>query len=298
MTIEEAKKIDIVEYLKTMGYRPTKTKGNNSWFLSPIRSESQASFKVNKERNEWYDFGPGIGGDIIELAKHLYHTSYIPDIMRRLAEDAVKIPYEHTIHSTQTVATSFADKAKRNIQLVPLYHYALKNYLKSRHISIEVGEAYCKEVHYEVGERSYFGIAFPNQSGGLEIRNPFFKGCEGHKDISIVHNQEGAIQTVCCVFEGFFDFLSYMELMRRNDYLICLDIPCDYIVLNSVSNASKALTKLESYSKVHCYLDNDNAGGNATLKIANAMPGRVKDERFRYFGYNDLNEYLTTLSGK
>ena len=292
MTIEEAKEIDIIDYLKAMGYRPTKTKGNNSWFLSPIRSESQASFKVNKERNEWYDFGPGIGGDIIELAKHLYHTSYLPDVMRRLAEDAGKIPYEHSLQKTHAVATSFIDKTKRNIQLVPLYHYALKNYLRSRNISIEVGETYCKEVHYEVGERSYFGIAFPNQSGGMEIRNPFFKGCEGHKDISIVFDQEDTIQKECCLYEGFFDFLSYMELLRRHDCQICLDIPCDYIILNSVSNASKAIAALTTYSKVHCFLDNDNAGGNATLKIANAMPGKVKDERYRYFGYNDLNDFL------
>lgn len=94
----------------------------------------------------------------------------------------------HSQAPTQTTTFNTAstiNNTKRNIQLIPLYHYALKNYLRSRHISITVGKTYCKEIHYDVNGRSYFGLAFPNLSGGMEIRNSFFKGCEGHKDISV-----------------------------------------------------------------------------------------------------------------
>ncbi|MCB0458954.1 MAG: DNA primase, partial [Flavobacteriaceae bacterium] len=42
-----------------------------AWFLSPFRSESQASFKVSKTKNRWYDHGTGIGGNVIDLVIQL-----------------------------------------------------------------------------------------------------------------------------------------------------------------------------------------------------------------------------------
>lgn len=292
MTIEQAKKIDLVEYLTTRGHRPVRIKGNNWWFLSPIRNEKHASFKVNTERNEWYDFGAGCGGDIIELAKHLYHLSYIPDILRRLEEGAVKIPAQVSTQTKKPNTTILIDKAKRNIQLKPLYHYVLKNYLRSRHISLNVGNTYCKEIHYEVNGHSYFGIAFLNQSGGMEIRNSFFKGCEGHKDISIIRWTSDITQASCCVFEGFFDFLSYMTLKEKGDTKVCLSDDADYIVLNSVSNIGKIFSVIEQYDCIHCYLDNDVAGQKATETIVSLYPEKVIDESHRYQSHNDLNDML------
>lgn len=52
MTIGQAKEINLVDYLATIGHRPVRVKGCNWWFLSPIRNEKYASFKVNTERNE------------------------------------------------------------------------------------------------------------------------------------------------------------------------------------------------------------------------------------------------------
>ena len=95
--------------------------------------------------------------------------------------------------------------------------------------------------------KRYYAIGFRNRSGGLELRNRFFKGCIPPKDISL--KRSGA--DVCAVFEGFMDYLSAMQLGI---------IASDWLVLNSVSNVEKALQVLGDYQRIECYLDNDNAG--------------------------------------
>lgn len=74
MDIQTAKQIRLEEYLHSLGYSPVKRQGINLWYKSPFREETEASFKVNTERNQWYDFALGKGGNIIALASHLYAT--------------------------------------------------------------------------------------------------------------------------------------------------------------------------------------------------------------------------------
>ena len=46
----------ITEFLQEHGHQPTSVKGNNWWYLSPLRNELTASFKVDVNKNVWYDF--------------------------------------------------------------------------------------------------------------------------------------------------------------------------------------------------------------------------------------------------
>jgi hypothetical protein len=66
-TCARAKEVDLVDYLFSLGYRPTKIRNNDYWYLSPLRHESKASFKINRKLNAWYDFGLGKGGDLIDF---------------------------------------------------------------------------------------------------------------------------------------------------------------------------------------------------------------------------------------
>ena len=75
MTTQEAKKIRIADYLQSIGYSPVKRQGNSLWYKSPFREETEASFKVNTELNQWYDFGTGKGGNIIALAQEFYRRT-------------------------------------------------------------------------------------------------------------------------------------------------------------------------------------------------------------------------------
>ena len=180
----------------------------------------------------------------------------------------------------------------KDVIVIPLRHHDLFSYLQSRLIDADIGRMYCKEVHYELRGRHYFALAFGNTSGGYEVRNAYYKGCLNNKDISLIRHLTEETQENVCVFEGFMDFLSYMTLKLAGDRTVCLAMPCDYLVMNSVNNLKKTLARLQEYSVIHCYLDNDLAGQRTTETIAGMYDGRVSDESCHYAEYKDLNDYL------
>ncbi len=289
MNIQEIKTIKLQDFLASLGYTPTKQQGNKLWYLSPFRQESHASFKVNTERNQWYDFGIGKGGNIIDLAELLYKSSDVSYLIRKIEDN---VP-----NCTSIFSTSFAGiKEKQqtnyfeNLQILPLSHPALMRYLWDRCIDLEVAASVCKELHYDSNGKHYFGIGFPNIAGGYELRNPFFKGCIAPKDIS--HFYADKPKKACLLFEGFMDFLSLMTLKRKENPQNTGLRQQDYLILNSVTNIHKAIERLSRYDSVQCFLDNDDAGRNAYLQLSMELRNSVADASTLYNGFKDLNEYL------
>ena len=86
MTIQDVKQIKLADYLQSLGYTPVKQQGRNLWYKSPLREETDASFKVNTELEKWYDFGIGKGGNIIALAAELYRSEDVAYLLRRIEE--------------------------------------------------------------------------------------------------------------------------------------------------------------------------------------------------------------------
>lgn len=283
MNIDQIKKIKLQEFLATIDCKPVKQYGVNLMYLSPLRTEKHASFKVNTELNLWYDFGISRGGNIIDLAELLYNSSDVSYLIRQIERNApscvsVSLPKA----KPNTPQNSF-----ENIQVLSITHPALIKYLGERCIDIEIARTVCKELHFDTRGKHYFGIGFPNIAGGYEIRNPFFKGGITPKDISLFHNEES--KQSCFVFEGFIDFLSFMMLRRKENGGLKRQ---DYLVLNSVSNVKKALEPLSRYENIQCFLDNDEAGRNAYLQLSKELGKPVTDASTLYNGYKDLNEYL------
>ena len=91
MDIQTAKQIKIADYLHSLGFSPVKQQGINLWYKSPLREETEASFKVNTERNQWYDFALGKGGNIIALAQELYCSEHVPYLLQRIKEQTPSI---------------------------------------------------------------------------------------------------------------------------------------------------------------------------------------------------------------
>ncbi len=83
MNTNEAKRIRIEEYLHSLGYSPVRRQGNSLWYKSPFRDECEPSFKVNTERNLWYDFWREQGGNIIALAQELYASDSLPYLLEK-----------------------------------------------------------------------------------------------------------------------------------------------------------------------------------------------------------------------
>lgn len=286
MNIQEAKQIRIADYLQSQGYTPVKQQANSLWYKSPLREETEASFKINTELNQWYDFGLGKGGNIIALAEELYASDYVPYLLNKIAEQAPHI---------RPVSFSFRQQASESsfqqLEVRELTHPALLRYLQERGIDTELVRSECKELHFIHNGKPYFAIGFPNVAGGYEVRNRFFKGCIAPKDISHIR-QQGEPREKCLVFEGMMDYLSFLTLRMKN----CPTMPNldgqDYIILNSVANVSKAIDVLHGYERIHCLLDNDEAGRNAYLELAREFDGHICDFSDNYNGHKDLNDYL------
>ena len=287
MNIKEIKRIKLQDFLAAMGCKPVKQYGVNLMYLSPLRTEEHASFKVNTEINQWYDFSIGRGGNIIALAELLYNSSDVSYLIHQIERNAPSSVSD----SLPTVKPITPQNSFEHLQVLPITHPALIKYLEERCIDIETARTVCKELHFDTRGKHYFGIGFPNISGGYEIRNPFFKGCIAPKDISHFYAEEP--KKICFVFEGFMDFLSFMTLRRKeNDGLRRQD----YLVLNSVSNIQKALEPLSHYENVQCFLDTDEAGRNAYLQLSKELRKPITDASTLYNGYKDLNEYLCAES--
>ena len=286
MTIQEAKQIRIADYLQSLGYSPVKQQGESLWYKSPFRQETEASFKVNTDRNLWFDYGLGKGGNIIALAQELYFSDHVPYLLRKITEQAPSI---------RPVSFSFRQQASepsfQQLEVRELTHPALLRYLQERGIDTTLAKSECKELHFIHYGKPYFAIGFPNVAGGYEVRNQFFKGCISPKDITHIR-QQGEPREKCLVFEGFMDYLSFLTLRTKN----CPTMPNldgqDYVILNSTSNVSKAIDILYGYERIHCLLDNDEAGRKAYQELAIEFDGRIRDFSHNYHEYKDLNDYL------
>ena len=231
----------------------------------------------------------GKRGGIIELAAHLYATDHVPYLLERIAEQT---PHVHPVSFSFGKQDSFGPSFQQ-LEIVPLSSPALLAYLQGRGINLELAKRECREARYTHNDKRYFAIAFPNGSGGFEVRNPYFKGCIAPKEISHIR-QSGKARTTCYVFEGFMDYLSFLTLRQES----CPNYPeldgQDYIVLNSVSNINKALYPLGNYERIHCFFDNDHAGLEVLQQIRMEY-GRdryIRDASQIYGGCKDLNEYL------
>jgi hypothetical protein len=169
-------------------------------------------------------------------------------------------------------------------------HPKLVAYVKQRGIDPHLADCYLREIHYRQGENSYFSIGFRNNEGGYELSSPSgFKSAISPKSITTMHGEVSYSGiSVCSVFEGFWDFLSYlmMHKQERPKY--------DVVVLNSVANIRKAMPFISSHTDVYTYLDNDEAGRKTTETIRTSLQTgqRLYDRSEVYTGYKDLNDSL------
>ena len=283
--ISEIKNIPLADFLSSLGYEPAVRKGTRLWYKSPLRQEQTPSFKVDTALNCWYDFGAGKGGNIIDLATELYQSTDLRYLMRCIANS-------YPVPSVQTVASSFPQRhsapSVEQFEVVPLEHRALIAYLQERGIPAHIAKSNCKEAHYSLNGKSYFAVAFKNVNNGWELRNRYFKGCRGRKDISYLPWSRDSPSTECAVFEGFIDYLSALTLDIISG--------TDAIILNSVVNVNKAVSYLKGYTVVNCYLDNDNAGQTALAELTAIYGSTVIDRSTLYSEFNDLNDFLVNQS--
>lgn len=281
MNIDEIRKISLVEFLNQLGYQPTSRASKGLWFYSPCRSERKPSFHVNPRKGVWFDFGSGAGGDIFTLAGELCNSA---DFIRQAEFIAEKM--QMPVPKPYKPEPFIEQPTFENVEVSRLESAVLLRYLADRGIPKNIAQRWCVQVDYRLHGKDYYAIGFENNAHGFELRSPFFKGSYPPKHITCISNGNAR----CNVFEGFIDFLS-AERLGFNDGM-------DSVVLNSVSNITKAITPLTDYTVIQCYLDNDAAGRAALARLRREFGDRVMDKSALYPDNKDLNDYLMSLYPK
>ncbi len=284
--IKELKQVSIIGFLRYRGIIPIKISGNEYWYLSLLRNENTASLSVNLTKNVFKDFGDDSSkGSIIDLVMMLDKISF-PDACKVLEDydgkrekEGGKNSFSFSCQTSKSTSKNYQITAVKDIQ-----HPALIRYVKSRKISLQNAFKYLHEIHYTNAKGKFFGVGYQNEIGGYVVRseimkNPINIGDAGIKIFDVPNSKNVA------VFEGAFDFLSACEFYKGCPTMTT-------IILNSTSNLNQALTIINQYEKVFCYLDNDDAGFKALDKLREAGIN-IFDTSHVYKPFNDFNEFLT-----
>lgn len=294
MRMNEAKEVDIPDLLARLGYHPDEKRsrpGGEQWYASPLRQEATPSFKVSRDGKKWYDHGIGQGGTIIDLLMARFDTDESGAL--RTLEQLLNAPAPPPQSVALTAVSGSTEPEPMTITaLQPVTHPELKRYLRERGIPPEVALPYVQEMHYRRGEKPYYALAFASRSGGYELRNAFFKGLHGHKDITVLLPETesaagAATQAAVAVFEGFMDFLSAVVIAGRAPRM-------PVIIMNSTALKESTLAAIRELGAetVHLYLDRDAAGQRLTTEMQAALPDiMVQDRSVLYAGYTDLNDF-------
>jgi len=278
---ERARTLCLIATLARAGHFPVRETEKEAWYLSPFRSETQASFKVNKKINRWYDHGEGIGGNTIDLVCQLNNCTVSKALNILSTQDS-----SFSFHQRSSLMLREDDRKKiKIIRSAKIKHAALRQYLESRHISLETAQKLCHEVHYRIKGKTYFAIGLENVGGGWELRNKYWKNSTSPKSISIF--QSGHKKLI--VTEGMFDMLSLLELIPN------IQDTHDFLILNSTAFIETALAYFKDYDQIDLFLDNDGTGKEKT-ELLLKQSYNTYDNSHLYDGFKDMNEWLIGVS--
>ena len=129
--------IDIVDVISQ--YVDLKKRGKNYFGLSPFRSETKPSFSVSVDKNLWYDFGSGQGGNAIDFLIEYERISFV-EAVRSLAKK----------YNIEIVEIGDAEQDNLYDQLYEIHELAciyFQNNLKSN-TKAKIGKQYLKDRNF------------------------------------------------------------------------------------------------------------------------------------------------------
>ena len=179
---------------------------------------------------------------------------------------------------------------------------------QDRHIPQTILCRYCKQVHYTLKPKppytkgiEKYAVGFPNARGGWVLRNEFpnrkgetvkIKECTStfptfiSSDGSFLpEGEQKATSGRAVVFEGFFDFLSWMAWTGR---IVPRD--ADVVVLNSAHQITHAEPFLLSHGQVIGYFDNDKTGRTHSAELEASCRQAGVDYRDCAYAYKESND--------
>ena len=307
MRCDQANSIPAQLYLQYKGFRPAHTRlnGRELWYVSPIRSkEHTPSFKVDVILNRWFDHGLGKGGKTLDLAIEICRCSVreaLSDIERsglfndlgHSKNQTATLEHVGSVFEQRKIAYEKENEARESVAFrllseTELKHPALLEYLDARKIDpkIAMAQRNLRQIHFEPasGEKHFSALGWKSGQGH-EARNMRFKGFVGAgKEITYLKAPKAS---VCVVFEGFMDYLSYLsqEKITKPNF--------SAITLNTGRLKIKALPHIIKgrYKTLKLFMDNDTLGDECVEFFQRALKSvNIKDMRSQYQGYKDYNE--------
>jgi hypothetical protein len=285
MSCRKAKQVDLVDYLQRLGYVPQKIYNQNYWYFSPFRDEKEPSFKVHRNLNVWFDHGEGFGGTIIDFGIRYYRCS-VTEFLQKLHKES-----EVLNRNCSSIAQRENISMRGKVMIADCRAIAdprLREYLHIRNIPLQIANRFCLEVEFELYKKKRLAIGFKNDAGGYELRAGDFKGSSSPKNITCIKNDPQKV----CVFEGFFDFLSFQTAFlsdKENVHRLPKDQE-SYIVLNSLTFLESHRKLFDQYEHISLYFDRDNAGMRATRR-ALSWSEKYRDKSILYGGFKDMNDF-------
>ena len=275
MNCEKIKQnVNIRKVLESFNLFPVKENRKTAFYFALDREEKTPSFSVDFIKNKAFDFGTGKSFDVMSIVLQINRCS-VSEALKYLEK------FEFSIQENVRIEENDQSKNYAIIKVSEIKHPALIAYLKSRKVYEQ--KDLVKEIEYILNAKKYFGIAFFNNSGGVEIRNKYSKICLGKKDVTLIKIEVGTAKEII-IFEGFFDYLTFRNLEKEENST------SDYLILNSTAMLFKVEETLKEYDKISLFLDNDTNGKSVKSKIQKQYEN-VEDCSLLYWGFKDLNEW-------
>lgn len=289
--------IRIEDFLAKEGFLPeiSKKAGAELWYNSPLRRESTPSFKVNAEKNVWYDYGLGVGGKLIELYRQLKNNDNINEIVYYFNNEykgGASISSNYKKERKENSSIENIENGEILEEIVPIQNRKLWDYLRERKIDFDIAKEYLTEVHYKSNGKNWYALGFKCDNAGYELRNPFSKRNINGKNISTIKNGSDKVK----IFEGYFDFLSYVsehkDSYKNYDYIVINTSAFIEGMYNSIHREQHnyLYENLMKYSRIDTYFDNDNTGKKITGLMEELFSG-INNFSVLFEKYEDYNEF-------
>lgn len=299
----------------------TPNKAGRFFIKSPFNPDERTpSFEINPAGNVFHCFSTGNKGGILELVRLMEGLPTRMDAARWIGDNVFHIVVDGSSgidtsrYRTPTIGKGvhfvYRPEQPRCIRLLGISwritSEGLNGYIRKRGVDKDIVEKYCREVHYCTAshpDQNFRSIGFQNNKTDPDgfpcfaLRNETkYKLSTGQAESTVNakgnFSQQPSSDTVV-VFEGFYDFLSWLQLTGRREP------GCDVCVLNSVNNFSSEEEKgscryIGSHDRIWLMLDRDKAGVDCTEAMCAAFGGEleIEDLSWLYDGFKDVNEAL------
>jgi hypothetical protein len=277
LSFEVINRIDMVDFLSTIGVEPKRIKAHCFYYISPLAGHPQhrTTFIVNHHLNRWRETTTRQAGTLADLAVRLYDCTIgelttilraaLPPVLQSAAVAIKSAPPAIAIERTQPIRSTF-----------------LENFLWERRIPLDVAREYCVEAWYSHGNKTYAALALPNDAGGFELFDRYRRNRVQPSGPTHIRHGSNSL----AVFRHALDLLTYVSFMSvpasRITDLLLLNAPVAFPVVQEM---------LAGYCEKHLFLPNDAAGILFSTQATRVFP-ESHDHRSMYAGYLTLSDWI------